>query len=105
MSSKKFYVKDYMDINTYNRLLVENCKDIQKQDLKIGDKVAYATATTEKCVSVGEIVDMWMEYFEKYDYSTRQSVLDMNYMATKIKIKGILGARGVTRKPNHVVKL
>ena len=104
----QFPVKATMDDNTYQKLLSEKCFDILKNPLKIGDKVAYATARKHSGpVSVGEIVEMWMEYSEKWDYNTKMTVPDYGYIYTYIKIKGLkqTGSRGGTRNPDEIVRV
>lgn len=104
----QFPVKATMADDTYQKLLSEKCLDILKNPLKVGDKVAYATARKHSGpVSVGEIHEMWMEYSTKWDHATRQELPDYSYIYTYVKIKGLsqTGSRGCTRNPDEIVRV
>jgi hypothetical protein len=103
-----FAIKGSISDTDYNRLLNEKSKDILGNQIVVGDKVAYATASKYAgTVSIGEIENIWLEYSLTWDSTTRTQVPNMNYINIYVKIKGIkkLGTRGVTRYANGIVKV
>src|SRR4051812_38751596 len=114
--SQKFPLKGVVSNQDYDRLIIDHAKDKLKNSLKIGDKVAYATASRWACpVSIGEVKDIILEYNTKWVidvqggyvgpnrvYQNEQGHHEANLTSIKceVKLKGCSGDRGVTRSPS-----